>query len=80
MPNARVILSWYFLPVFSHGDLAAATAVLVRVYEYVSTERWAPSALLLISRPEPAPADCGLATERRADRASRAKHRRHTAV
>ena len=35
------------------------------VYKYVSTEKCAPSALLSISRPEPAPADCTLATERR---------------
>ena len=42
----------------------AADAVVV--YEYVSTERGAPSALLSVSRPEPAPADCGLATKRRA--------------
>ena len=50
------------------------------VYEYVSTERRVPSALLLVSRPEPAPADCSLATERRADRASGAEQRRYTAV
>ena len=52
------------------------------VYEYVSTERCVPSALLLISRPEPAPADCSLATERRAARrpASGAKQRRYAAV
>ena len=42
---------------------AAAAAV---VYEYVSTDRCAPSALLLVSRPEPAPADCASgATQRR---------------
>ena len=57
--------------------LTAASAV---VYDYVSTERCPPSALLLVSRPEPAPADCSLATERRAGRASGAKQRRYTAV
>ena len=37
------------------------------VYEYVSTERCAPSALLLVSRSKPAPVDCCiLATARRA--------------
>ena len=35
---------------------------------YVSAERCAPSALLLVSRPEPAPADSSLAMERRAAR------------
>ena len=40
--------------------------LLYVVYEYVSTEKYAPSALLLVSRPEPGPADCSLATERRA--------------
>ena len=41
------------------------------VYEYVFTEGCAPSALLLVSRPEPALADCSLATERRAARQPR---------
>ena len=36
--------------------------------EYVSTERSAPRALLFVSRPEPAPVDCSLVTERRAAR------------
>ena len=51
----------------THCCCCAAAAV---VYEYVSTERCAPSALLLVSRPKPAPADfcCGLATERCAAR------------
>ena len=43
-------------------------------------ERCAPSAPLLISRPEPAPADCSLAAEGRADRASGAKQSRCTAM
>ena len=34
-------------------------------YLYVSTERCVPSALLLVSRAEPAPGDCILATEGR---------------
>ena len=39
------------------------------VYEYVPTQRCAPSALLFIyCRAEPAPADCSLITERRAAR------------
>ena len=33
------------------------------VYEFVFTERCVTSALLLVSRPETAPADCRLATE-----------------
>ena len=53
-------------------------------YSYVSTERCVPSALLLVSRPEPAPDDCSLATEGRpgppAARASGAKQRRYTAL
>ena len=40
-------------------------------YEYVSMERCAPSVLLLVSRAEPAPAHCSLATERRASRRPR---------
>ena len=55
------------------------TAV-ISIYEYASTERCAPNALLLVSRPEPTPADCSLATERCADRASGAKQRRYTAA
>ena len=39
-----------------------------------------PSALLLVSRSDPALADCSLATEGRAARASGAKQRRYTAV
>ena len=42
-------------------------------YEYVSTERHAPSALLLVFRPEPAPAGGSLAAERRADRRLRVR-------
>ena len=53
----------------------------LRVQVYASTERCVPSALLLASRPEPAPADCcSLATEGRAARASGSKQRRDTAV
>ena len=58
----------------SISQLSAAAVV----YEYVSTEKCALSALLSVSRPEPAPADCSLATGRRADRASGAKQRRYT--
>ena len=43
-------------------------------------ERCVLSVLLLVSRPEPAPADCSLATEGRAARASGAKQRRYAAV
>ena len=39
-----------------------------------------PSALLLVSRPKPAPADCSLATERLSARAAGAKQRRYTSV
>ena len=46
----------------------AAAAAVVVVYEYISTERCAPSSLVLISKPELAPADCSLASERRAAR------------
>jgi len=75
MPSAlrvrRVNLSWYF--VFHNVTdcccccccCCCCTSI---VYEYVSTERCAPSALPLVSRPEPAPAGCSLATERRAAR------------
>lgn len=44
-------------------DTMRLTAVAV-VYEYVSTETCAPSALFLVSRPKPVPADSSLATER----------------
>ena len=50
--------------------VSVLTAVFV-VYEYVSRERYAPSALRLVFRPEPAPADCTLSPERRAARRSR---------
>ena len=43
-------------------------------------ETCAPSALLLVSRPEPAPVDCTLATKPPADLASTAKLRRYAAV
>ena len=49
-------------------DAMRLTAAAAVVYEYVSTERCAPGALLFVSRPEPAPADCSLATERRSAR------------
>ena len=47
---------------------APAAAVVYQVYQYVPTQRCPPSALLLVSRPEPAPSDCSLATDRRATR------------
>ena len=47
--------------------------LLLKLYSYVSTERCGPSGLLLVSRPEPAPGDCSLVTERCAARASGAK-------
>ena len=58
--TCRVNLSWYFV---LHNVIdcccccccAAAAAV---IHEYVATERCAPSALLLVSSPKPAPADC----------------------
>ena len=53
---ARVNLSWYVVPHF------------VTVYKYLSTGRYVPSALLLVSRPQPPQADCSLATEGRAAR------------
>ena len=53
-------------------DLTAASVPYSSVvYECVPTERCSPSALLLASRPEPAPADCNLTTERRAARRPR---------
>ena len=57
------ILYWYFTI-----GLTPAAANRHVVYEYVYTKRCAPSALLLVSRRAPAPADCSLATERRAAR------------
>ena len=63
----------------SQRDLTAAGGAAA-VYEYAPTDWCAPSALLLVSRSEPAPADCGLATERRADRASGAKQLHYRAV
>ena len=62
MPSAlpKVNLPWYF--VFHNVTTAAATVV----YEYVSAERCALSELLLVARPEPARANCSLATEKRA--------------
>ena len=57
----KVNLSWY---VVFHN----VTDCCCCIYEYVSTERRAPSALPLVSRPEPASADDSLATERRAIR------------
>ena len=50
--------------------LAAAAGVQQKsvVYEYVSTERLAPSVFLLVSRPDLGPTDCSLAKERRAAR------------
>ena len=50
---------------------AAAAAAAAVVYEQISTDRCATRALLLVSRLEPAPADCSLATETRAARRSR---------
>ena len=60
----RVNLSF---TIYTYCGTMRLTAAAV-VYEYVSSERYSPSAPLLISRPEPAPADCSLATERRATR------------
>ena len=71
MPSAqrvrRVNLSWYF--VFHNvTDCCCCCCCTSIVYEYVSLERCAPSALPLVSWPEPAPAGCSLTTERRAAR------------
>ena len=43
-------------------------------------ERCAPSALVVVSRPEPTPVECSLATERRDARRPRAMQRRNTTV
>ena len=63
---ARVSLSWYFVPVFHNVTDCFYCSLRKRIHG-----EGAPSALLLVSRPEPAPVDCSLATERRAVRRPR---------
>ena len=73
---ARVNLSWYFAPVFHDVTDCCCCSLRVRTHGEVGAE--CASLGLLVSRP--ALADCNLATERRAGRASGAKHRRYTSV
>ena len=60
---ARVNLSYCF--VLFHNVIDCCCCSNLRLF-YEPTERCAPSSLLLVSRPEPAPAGCRLTTERRA--------------
>ena len=69
----KVNLSCYFTPGTSVcrnvTDCCSCFCCSLPGYEFVPTERCAPSAHLLVSRPEPAPANCcSLATERRTAR------------